>query len=44
MALIYPAKKDEIFARVESEYLKRFPRLEGKYSAHLCRTADGVRL
>ena len=44
MALIDPAKKDEIFARVEHEYLKRFPRLAGKYSAHLCHTADGVRL
>ena len=44
MALIDPAKKEEIFARVEREYLARFPELTGKYSAHLCRTADGVRL
>ncbi len=44
MALIDPAKKDEIFARVEREYLARFPRFNGKYSAHLCHTADGVRL
>ena len=35
---------EEIFARVEREYLARFPKLTGKYSAHLCRTADGVRL
>ena len=44
MALIDPAKKDAIFSRVEREYLKRFPRMSGKYSAHLCYTADGVRL
>ena len=44
MALIDPAFKDSIFERVESEYLKAFPDLRGKYSAHICHTADGVKL
>ena len=29
---------------VSSEYLKAFPALEGKYSFHLCESADGVEL
>ena len=41
MALIDPAKRAEIDAFVRSEYLARFPELEGKYEAHYCRTADG---
>ena len=27
-----------------AEYLKTFPALEGKYSFHLCESADGVEL
>ena len=41
MALIDPAKRDEIAAAIEREYLARFPALRGKYMAYFCRTADG---
>ena len=44
MALIDPDKAEEIEAKVGSAYLKEFPRLEGKYSFHLCESADGVKL
>lgn len=39
-----PSKNKEILERVEQEYLEAFPQLKGKYSAHICNTADGVRL
>ena len=42
MALIDPAYEEQIVATVEKEYLKLFPALEGKYSAHICRSANGV--
>lgn len=44
MALIDPAYESEILEKVEREYLAAFPDLKGKYSAHICHTADGVRL
>ena len=44
MALIDPAYTDSIEARVEREYLAAFPHLRGKYSAHMCNSADGVKL
>ena len=44
MALYDPAYEESIFERVGREYLSRFPRLEGKYSAHVCESADGVDL
>lgn len=44
MALIDPAFEDSIKENVEREYLKAFPNLEGKYSAHICTSADGVKL
>lgn len=44
MALIDPAYRDSILEKVESEYLKAFPELSGKYSAHICYPGDGVRL
>ena len=44
MALIDPAFENEILEQVEREYLEAFPNLKGKYSAHICHTADGVRL
>ena len=44
MALIDPAKKDAIVEKVTREYLAAFPHLEGKYSVHVCNTADGVKL
>ncbi len=44
MALIDPAYEASILETVESEYLAAFPHLEGKYSAYVCSTADGVKL
>ena len=42
MALIDPAFQESIIQKVSSEYLKVFPNLEGKYSAHVCASADGA--
>lgn len=44
MALIDPAFEEKIKEKVEKEYLKVFPALKGKYSAHICLSADGVQL
>ena len=42
MALIDPAYSEEIARNVEKEYLAQFPDLRGKYSFHLCHSADGL--
>ena len=42
MALIDPAYEEEIIDKVTREYLDEFPALQGKYSAHVCHSADGV--
>ncbi len=42
MALIDPEKEEQILQQVGGAYLKAFPQLEGKYSAHICHSADGV--
>ena len=44
MALIDPAYRESIGEKVTREYLKVFPELEGKYSVHICHSADGVML
>ncbi len=44
MALIDPAYEESILATVEREYIRAFPVLDGKYSAHICVSADGVTL
>ncbi len=44
MALIDPAFAGSIERQVTAQYLKAFPRLEGKYGFHLCASADGVEL
>ena len=44
MALIDPAYRESILEKVAKEYLAAFPALKGKYSAHICNTADGVKL
>lgn len=44
MALIDPAYAPSIERNVRAEYLRQFPRLEGKYSFHLCSSADGIQL
>ena len=35
---------DSIREKVTAEYLKVFPQLQGKYSVHICQSADGVKL
>ena len=42
MALIDPSFEASIKQKVTSEYLKIFPELEGKYSVHICQSADGL--
>ena len=44
MALIDPAYAEKIEKQVTEAYLSAFPGLKGKYSFHLCRSADGVSL
>lgn len=44
MALIDPAFEESICEKVTREYLKAFPALDGKYSVHICESADGVNL
>ncbi|MBQ2734909.1 MAG: GHMP kinase [Clostridia bacterium] len=44
MALIDPSFAHSIEERVTKEYLKLFPALTGKFSVHICDTADGVEL
>lgn len=41
MALIDPKYEDSIVTKVSVEYLKEFPELEGKFSVHICESADG---
>ena len=44
MAIIDPSFEDSIVKRVSVEYLKAFPGLTGKYSYHICESADGVKI
>ncbi len=44
MALIDPSKAESIAEEVERKYLTSFPEMRGKYSFHLCESADGVTL
>ena len=44
MALIDPEKAEEIERTVTDRYLEAYPGLTGKYSFHLCDSADGVKL
>ena len=44
MALINPDYEESIIENITREYLGRFPELEGKYSIHICESADGVKL
>lgn len=43
MALIDPAYEESIQETVTRRYLEVFPHLKGKYSVHICESADGVR-
>ena len=42
MALINPDFEESIVEKVTKEYLTIFPHLEGKYSVHICESADGA--
>ena len=42
MALIDPAYEAVITRQVTDEYLAAFPQLKGKYSVHICESADGL--
>ena len=42
MALIDPSFRESIAETVTRGYLAAFPELEGKYSVHFCRSADGL--
>ena len=42
MALIDPAFEEDISRKVTEAYLKDFPHLAGKFSVHICGSADGV--
>ena len=42
MALIDPRKAGSVAERVEREYLTSYPEMKGKYSFHLCESADGI--
>jgi galactokinase/galacturonokinase len=44
VALIDPAFETQILEKVEREYLQSFPEMRGRYSAHICHSADGVKL
>jgi len=44
MALIDPAYEESIIETVTKQYLAAFPHLEGKFSVHICESADGVHL
>ena len=43
MAIIDPKYREDIVSRVTEEYLKAFPNLQGKFSAHICNSADGCK-
>lgn len=42
MALIDPAYEALVVRQVSDAYLKTFPMLEGKFSVHICNSADGI--
>ena len=44
LAIINPDYQESILETVKNEYLKAFPQLEGKFSAYICESADGVKL
>ena len=37
-----PFYTEAVTEQVSEAYLKQFPELEGKYSVHICHSADGV--
>ena len=43
MALVDPEYREDATEIISREYLKQFPELEGKYSVHICHSANGVK-
>lgn len=43
MALFDPEYEEKMIESVSRAYLQKFPMLEGKYSVHICQSADGVK-
>lgn len=43
MAIIDPQYRESICQKVEQEYLSAFPKLRGKFSVHICNSADGCK-
>lgn len=44
LAFINPKDIDKLFKEVEEKYISKYPKLKEKYSAHICNTADGIKL
>lgn len=44
VALIDPAKRENIAGFLKEEYLKIYPQYKNDFSVHFCRTADGIAL
>ena len=44
IAFMNPKKENSILKTVEEKYCESFPKLKNKYSAHICHSADGVKL
>lgn len=44
MALIDPHFEEQIFRKVEKDYIKEFPQLKEKYQAVICDSTDGVHI
>jgi galactokinase/galacturonokinase len=44
MAIIDPSKEESIVENVTRKYVEAFPHLKDKYSAHICVSANGVKL
>ena len=44
MALINPEYEDSVIESVTREYLAAFPEMQGRFSAHICESADGIHL
>ena len=42
LALIDPDRADSVAEQVERKYLTAFPEMKGRYSFHLCESADGI--
>ena len=44
MAIIDPSYEEEIFRKVEDEYLAAFPAFKGRFGCYACHSADGVKV